>query len=144
VIEPLVHWATITPVVDVLLCGGSIQAFRRNGEKCGDPLWSQALRQIVPQHPASYCSTCLGMLFDNRSNVWAALKSKKPASFAAVNRPTPALHVKSLKIDHGLQASDGDNITLMPSTSKSNAIDRPGGYPFPCSSLTAQDVAVSE
>jgi hypothetical protein len=75
-IEPLVHWATVSPVADVLLCGGSVQAFRRNGEKSGDPLWSQALKQIMPQHPASYCSTCLGMLFDNRSNVWAALKGE--------------------------------------------------------------------
>jgi hypothetical protein len=143
-IEPLVHWATVTPVANVQLCGGIIQVFRRNGEKCGDPLWSQAVKKIVPHHPVSYCFPCLGMLFDDRTNAWAGLKRKKTASFTAINRPTPALHVKSPKIDHSFKGSDGDRFTLKRGTSPSNAIARPDGYPSPYSGPTDQDMTVSE
>jgi hypothetical protein len=143
-IEPLVHWATVTPVVDGLLCGGRIQTFRRDGEKCDDPLWSQALKQIMPKHPASYCSACLEMLFDNRTHAWAAVQRKRPASFTAINQCQPALHIKGLKIGHGLQGNSEDRFALQRSPSMSNAAARSDGCPTPYNSAIDQTMAVSE
>jgi hypothetical protein len=142
-IEPLVHWATVTPVVDGLLCGGRIQTFRRDGEKCDDPLWSQALEQIMPKHPASYCSACLEMLFDNRTHAWAAVQRKGPA-FTAINQCQPALHIKGLKIGHGLQGNSEDKFALQRSPSMSNVAARSDGYPTPYNSAIDQTMAVSE
>ncbi|KAF1914568.1 hypothetical protein BDU57DRAFT_298084 [Ampelomyces quisqualis] len=84
-IEPLVHWGTVTPVTDVLLCGGNIQAFRRNGDKCDDPLWKEAINIYTPQYPTSYCSDCLNMLLENRATAWDALQRNSASSFTAIN-----------------------------------------------------------
>lgn len=86
-IEPLVHWGTVTPA-DIELCRGSIQAFRRNGDKCDDPLWIQAIKVYTPQHPTSYCSECLSLLFGNRATAWEALEQNLASSFTAINHST--------------------------------------------------------
>lgn len=107
-VEPLVHWGTITPTTDVQLCRGSIQAFRRNGEKCDDPLWTQAIKACTPQHPTSYCSECLSLLFENRATAWKALEQNSASSFTAINN-SPAHPIQAAGMI-GLNGQlEGDN-----------------------------------
>ncbi|OAL04859.1 hypothetical protein IQ06DRAFT_213093, partial [Phaeosphaeriaceae sp. SRC1lsM3a] len=83
--EPLIHWATVTPANDTSTKCDHVQVFQRNGEKCADPLWTQAITKLVPQHPASYCLDCLGLMMEKRTAASQALKRQKPGSFTAVN-----------------------------------------------------------
>jgi hypothetical protein len=88
-IEPLIHWGTVTPATDNFLCHGRVLAFRRDGEKCDDPLWTQAIKRLVPQFPTTYCSQCLDMMMDWRTAAWAPEEPLGRLSFTAVNdRPT--------------------------------------------------------
>jgi hypothetical protein len=105
-IEPLIHWGTLTPAPDTVLCCGRMLAFRRNGEMCKDPLWTQAVRDFTPSHPTTYCTECLESLMNKREIAWAEVERIRPVSFRAVNdqatRVSPSrvvqLHVKrSLK-----------------------------------------------
>jgi hypothetical protein len=143
-IEPLVHWATITPVTDIVLCCGRIQAFRRNGEKCDDPLWTLALKHFTSQHPISYCSNCLEMLMDNRAEAWAAAAQKKCTSFTPINRPTPGLHAKDFNIGNGFEGSDKKRFTSQRSTHVPEAAMCEDGRPAPFKSSIDQAHAVSE
>ncbi|KAH5717848.1 hypothetical protein HBI18_170620 [Parastagonospora nodorum] len=85
-LEPLIHWATVTLAADISLCRGRVQAFRRDGEKCGDPLWTQAIRKFMPENAPSYCLDCLEMLMDNRVPIMASLDRRSVSnSFTAIN-----------------------------------------------------------
>jgi hypothetical protein len=84
-LELLIHWATVTLAADISLCRGHVPAFRRDGEKCGDPLWTQAVRQYTPQNAPSYCSDCLEMLMDDRVPIMASLDRSVSKSFTAIN-----------------------------------------------------------
>ncbi|KAH7406852.1 hypothetical protein DE146DRAFT_778345 [Phaeosphaeria sp. MPI-PUGE-AT-0046c] len=83
--EPLIHWGTVTPETDIFPCPGRVQLFRRDGEKCADPLWTQAIMKLTPQQPASYCLECLGTMMKKRTAALQAMKRQKPRSFTAVN-----------------------------------------------------------
>lgn len=87
-LEPLIHWGTITPATDVLLCRGRIMAFRRDGEKCEDPMWTQTVTRYTPQHATSYCVNCLEMLMNKAPEIMA-LGRKEATCFTAVNTQSP-------------------------------------------------------
>jgi hypothetical protein len=84
-IEPLIHWGTVTPAFDTPLAGGRILAFRRDGEKYDDPLWWLEARKIIPKDAATYCVGCVEMLMYKRAEAWAAVELNKPATFTSVN-----------------------------------------------------------
>ncbi|KAH7066774.1 hypothetical protein BKA63DRAFT_607678 [Paraphoma chrysanthemicola] len=84
-IEPLIHWGTLTPAFDSSLCRGRVLAFRRNGEMCKDPLWTQAIGKFTPPDPPKYCGECLEMLMDKRAIAWTDMERSRPSSFTAVN-----------------------------------------------------------
>jgi hypothetical protein len=84
-IEPLVHWGTVTPATDDLLCRGRVLAFRRDGKKCDDLLWTQAIKRLVPQYPTTYCSECLDMVMDWRAAAWASEEPYGGPSFTVVD-----------------------------------------------------------
>jgi hypothetical protein len=143
-IEPLVHWGTVTPITDTPLCHSRILVFRRGGEKCGDPLWTQALKRFTPQHPTSYCSQCLEMLMDNRTEACVTVEQKKPLSFTAFNQPDPALHTKGSKIDYTLRGNDRERFTIQRRTRFPKAVIREDGHSTSCESSVNQAMAVSE
>jgi hypothetical protein len=84
--EPIIHWATVAPA-ETLLCCGRIMTFRRNGEKCDDPLWTQVIKKLVPQYPTAYCEGCLNMLVDHATEIMAMIEKKGATSFKTVNTP---------------------------------------------------------
>jgi hypothetical protein len=86
-IEPLIHWGTVTPATDTLLCHGRVLAFRRDAEKHDDPLWTQAIKKLVPQSPVTYCIECLDKMMDWREKTWASTESLEGPWFTAVNDP---------------------------------------------------------
>jgi hypothetical protein len=143
-IEPLVHWATVTPVTNIKLCRGRVQAFRRNGEKSDDPLWTLALKRFMSQHPISYCSECLDMLVDNRMEDWTAVAEKKHTSFTPINRHTPGLHAQDFNIGNGLGKKNKEKTTIQRSTRVPKAAICEDGRPAPFKSSNDQALAVSE
>jgi hypothetical protein len=101
-IEPLIHWGTVTPVIDVILCHGRVLAFKRDGKSCDDPLWTLAVKRFTPQHPTSYCTECLEMLMDKR-DAWRSVERPKEPSFKAMNaRPIhmPGMRLSQQYISH--------------------------------------------
>jgi hypothetical protein len=143
-IEPLVHWGTVTPTTDINLCRGRIQAFRRDGEKCADPLWTLALEHFTSQQPISYCSGCLDMLMDNPAEAGAAIAQKEHASFTPINRTTPGLHVEGFNVGNELGESDKERFILQCSTRVPKAAMCEDGRPAPIMSSNDQALAVSE
>jgi hypothetical protein len=91
-IEPLIHWGTVTPASDTPLAHGRILAFRCNNGKCDDPLWSMTVRKLKPQDPPTYCLECIEMLMDGRAEVWATVERNSVATLTSVN----ARHVYKL------------------------------------------------
>jgi hypothetical protein len=91
-IEPLIHWGTVTPA-DNLLCCGRIMAFRRNGEKCEDPLWTLAIRKLTLPHSRTYCVGCLKMLMDNAPEIMVMVENRRAPSFTAINTPSTSMKV---------------------------------------------------
>lgn len=73
VLEPYLHWGTLTPATDLLLAPGMILAFRRNRELSKDPLWTQAIKELIPKEPAAYCIECLEALVQNRLEAWTVI-----------------------------------------------------------------------
>ncbi|KAF2025731.1 hypothetical protein EK21DRAFT_75719 [Setomelanomma holmii] len=88
-LEPFIHWGTLTPALDVLLCHGRMLSFRRNGEMCKDPLWTQAIRRFTPASPPTYCCECLDTLTDRRTMVLADAIRSRSCTFTAVNDKAP-------------------------------------------------------
>lgn len=144
-IEPLIHWGTVTPAADVQLCRGSTQAFRRNGEKCDDPLWTQAIKAYRPQHPTSYCSDCLNMLLDIRATTWDALQQNPASSFTAINS-SPVHVIQTLGVNGTSNHAEGNNkarFTLgCKRTSRENKTLE-GKQPTPCESSFDPNMDVS-
>jgi hypothetical protein len=92
-LEPLIHWGTVTPATESPLAHGRILAFRRNGEKCDDPLWTMAMQAFAPEDGMLYCLDCLEILMEGREEVFAPVKERKLNEFTPVNahrvyRPT--------------------------------------------------------
>ena len=101
-LEPLIHWATVTLAADFTLCRGRVQAFRRNAEKCDDPLWTHAIKKCTPKNAPSYCSDCLEMLMDNRVPIMESLDRSVSKSFTAVNaQPAHLAEVGGLRVTNG-------------------------------------------
>lgn len=84
-LEPLIHWGTVTPATDVPIAGGKLFAFRRNSEKCDDPLWTMAIQQLAPKNPLTFCFKCLGLLREKRVEVCAPTEDCKMGGFQSVN-----------------------------------------------------------
>lgn len=95
--EPLIHWATVTPATNLSPSHNRMQIFRRDGEKCADPLWTQAIMKFTPQHATSYCLECLRMMMEKRTAALQAMERQKLGSFTAVNS-APALKVQGRQI----------------------------------------------
>jgi hypothetical protein len=68
-IEPLLDWGTVEPASDVLVASGRVYPFRRNGARMMDPLWTQAVRKLVPQQLSTYCLDCVEELLDRQADV---------------------------------------------------------------------------
>jgi hypothetical protein len=92
--EPLIHWGTVTPA-DTLLCCGRIMAFRRDGEKCDDPLWTLAMRKFTPQDPMTYCTGCLDMLMDKAPSIMPIVENKAATFFTAMSTPSASMNIQT-------------------------------------------------
>ena len=66
-LEPLLDWGTITPASDMYVASGKIIAFRRNGPRMNDPLWTQQVKKLVPKQTRTYCLDCLQELVNRRA-----------------------------------------------------------------------------
>lgn len=112
-IEPLIHWGTITPVLDFQIAHGRVLAFRRNGEKCADPLWSLEINRILKNidEPSAYCSTCLDSLIDQCTE-WRAISQQ----FGMNDRTLRISHASAVEDaesnDHDKELGDAPNINL--------------------------------
>jgi hypothetical protein len=84
-VEPLIHWGTLTADLDTFARGSKIQAFRRDGEKSSDPLWTLVIKRFTPELPTAYCADCLELLMDNSGDARAVIKQYGKPSFTAVN-----------------------------------------------------------
>ncbi|KAL5116129.1 hypothetical protein ACEQ8H_006026 [Pleosporales sp. CAS-2024a] len=79
-LEPLIHWGTVTPATNVLLCRGRAPVFRRDGEKCQDALWTQVIKKLIPSEAPAYCLGCLDMLMNNRVLIMDHLNTLQSSS----------------------------------------------------------------
>ncbi|KAH6872243.1 hypothetical protein BKA58DRAFT_468057 [Alternaria rosae] len=68
-LEPLLDWGTVEPASDVIVSGGRIFLFRRNGPRMKDPLWTQVVKKLVPQQLPTYCLGCIEELVDRHAEV---------------------------------------------------------------------------
>lgn len=68
-LEPLLDWGTVEPASDVIVSGGRIFSFRRNGPRMKDPLWTQVVKKLVPQQLLTYCLGCIEELVDRHAEV---------------------------------------------------------------------------
>lgn len=66
-LEPLLDWGTVRPASDVRVASGRIFAFRRNGPRMNDPLWTQQVKMLVPKQPRTYCLGCLEELVNRQT-----------------------------------------------------------------------------
>ncbi|KAF2827983.1 hypothetical protein CC86DRAFT_405014 [Ophiobolus disseminans] len=84
-IEPLIHWGTVTAVTDIIVSRGLVQAFRRDGEICSNPLWTLAMKRFTPEHPPAFCVECLELLMDRSMEAWDVTEPRKECGFTTVN-----------------------------------------------------------
>ncbi|KAH8731684.1 hypothetical protein GQ44DRAFT_755752 [Phaeosphaeriaceae sp. PMI808] len=121
VIEPLIHWGTVTPAVDIVLGHGRVQAFRRSGEKRHDPLWTEAIMRLSPPNPLAYCFGCLDMLMMWRMEALGKMGAQKVASFTAVNARPKDIHFAG----QPFEKKDKDSFVIRPviGASKINSED---------------------
>lgn len=111
-LEPLIHWGTITPVTSVSLRRGGVQAFRRDGEMCDDPLWTQAIKRFTPECPTSYCVECFELLVAKRTTISPVAAQREAHTFTAINsRPGYVRHSRVRQVENDFE-DDTDHEVL--------------------------------
>ncbi|CAN9177156.1 unnamed protein product [Alternaria alternata] len=80
-LEPLLDWGTVSPASDMCVASGKIIAFRRNGPRMNDPLWTQQVKKLVPKQTRTYCLDCLEELVNRREEAQSTINRSAASNF---------------------------------------------------------------